>query len=68
MPVPVVTSATTAEANIGVAFSYQIIGTNTPTSYSASGFPTGLSLNATTGLITGSPSDPTQVGDRKSVV
>ena len=62
MPVPVVTSATTAGANIGVAFSYQITGTNTPTSYGASGLPTGLSLNATTGLITGSPSDPTQVG------
>ena len=37
------------------AFSYQIAGTNTPTSYSSTSLPTGLSLNPTTGLISGAP-------------
>ncbi len=53
---PAITSATTAAGQIGVAFSYQITATNTPTSYAASGLPTGLSVNAATGKITGTPS------------
>jgi hypothetical protein len=53
-PIPVITSANTATATSGVAFNYQITATNSPTSYAATGLPSGLSLNTTTGLITGS--------------
>ncbi len=54
-PAPVVTSATTAAGQIGVAFNYQITATNNPTSFNATGLPTGLSLNTGTGLISGTP-------------
>ncbi len=52
---PVVTSATTANGTVGTAFSYQIIATNSPTSYGATGLPAGLSVNTTSGLISGTP-------------
>jgi hypothetical protein len=52
---PVITSATTATGTAGTAFSYQIAATNSPTSYGATGLPAGLSVNASTGLITGTP-------------
>ena len=52
---PVVTSATTAGATVGTAFAYQITATGNPTSYSVSGLRDGLSLNASTGKITGTP-------------
>ena len=52
---PVITSPKTASGNVGVTFSYQIAATNSPTSYSASGNPPGVSTNKTTGLITGKP-------------
>jgi hypothetical protein len=54
-PPPVVTSATTASGTVGTAFTYQITATNTPTSYSATGLPAGLLVNAGTGLISGTP-------------
>lgn len=50
--VPVVTSATITEG-ISLSFSYQIIATNTPTSYGATGLPSGLSLDTATGIISG---------------
>ena len=52
---PVVTSATTATATVGTTFSYQITAANSPTSYDAAGQPAWLSLNATTGLLSGTP-------------
>ena len=52
---PVITSATSAGGTAGSAFSYQITATNSPTSYSATGLPAGLSVNSTTGLISGTP-------------
>lgn len=52
---PVVTSPSTASGTTGTAFSYQITATNSPTSYSASGLPSPLSVNTATGLITGTP-------------
>jgi hypothetical protein len=52
---PVITSATTANGIVGSAFSYQIVATNTPTSFGATGLPAGLSVNTTTGLISGTP-------------
>lgn len=57
-PRPVITSAATANGTVGVAFSYQITATNTPTSYGATGLPAGLSVNTTTGLISGTPTAP----------
>jgi hypothetical protein len=53
---PVITSALTATATSGSAFSYQIAASNTPASYAASGLPSGLSVNTTTGVISGTPS------------
>ena len=53
--VPVITSLNSAKGIVGSAFSYAITATNSPTSYSASGLPVGLSVNAGTGLISGIP-------------
>jgi hypothetical protein len=50
---PVIISPLSAGAVAGVAFSYTILATNTPTSYSATGLPAGLTLNTSTGAITG---------------
>jgi hypothetical protein len=51
-PAPVISSATTASSTYGTASSYTITGSNTPTSYSATGLPTGITVNTTTGVIT----------------
>ena len=52
---PAITSSLSAQATVGVVFSYQIAATNNPTSFGAAGLPQGLALNTTTGLITGIP-------------
>ena len=52
---PVITSAATATATVGKAFSYQITASNQPTNYGVQGLPGGLSVNATSGLISGTP-------------
>ncbi|UAY52782.1 putative Ig domain-containing protein [Ferruginibacter albus] len=52
---PVISSAATATAIIGTAFSYSITASNTPTSYNATGLPAGLSINTSSGLISGKP-------------
>jgi beta-glucosidase-like glycosyl hydrolase len=52
---PTITSALTASGTVGSAFNYQITASNSPTSYSATGLPAGLSVNTTTGLISGTP-------------
>ena len=54
-PVPVITSTLTTAGQPGTAFSYQIAATNSPTSYTATNLPAGLTLNATTGVISGTP-------------
>jgi len=55
---PVVTVGQTTTGTQSSAFSYQILTSNSPTSYAlASGtLPTGVSLNTTTGLLSGTPS------------
>ncbi|MCX6965055.1 MAG: Ig domain-containing protein, partial [Verrucomicrobia bacterium] len=54
---PVISSAATTNGTVGSAFSHQITASNSPSSYSVSGaLPAGLSLNATSGLISGTPS------------
>jgi hypothetical protein len=50
---PAIDSALSATATNGVAFAYQITATNSPTLYSASGLPAGLSVNTATGMISG---------------
>lgn len=55
---PVVTSAGTASGTVGQPFSYQIVATDFPTTYGATGLPPGLTLNTATGLISGTPTTP----------
>src|SRR5438874_3051983 len=51
-----ITSSLTPDSSpIGELFSYQIIANNHPASFAASGLPAGLSLAATTGVISGTP-------------
>ena len=45
----------TAFGVIGAPFSYQIVANNSPTWYSASGLPSGLGCDGSTGLISGIP-------------
>ncbi len=52
---PVISSSTSASATVGTPFSYQITASNSPTSYSATGLPGGLSVNTSSGAITGTP-------------
>lgn len=51
-----ITSGTMASADYKMPFAgYTITATETPTQYSAVGLPAGLSINAATGVITGTP-------------
>lgn len=52
---PVITSATTATGTVGLAFTYQITAANVPTSFGAATLPSGLTVNPSTGLISGVP-------------
>jgi hypothetical protein len=52
-PAPAITSPLTASGTVGVPFSYQITASNNPTSFNAAGLPAGLSVNTTTGVISG---------------
>lgn len=52
---PVINSSLSLNATVGTALSYLIKGTNTPTSFDASGLPPGLSVNTSSGYIVGTP-------------
>jgi hypothetical protein len=52
---PVISSATAATGTVGVAFSYQIAASGSPTNYNATGLPNGLNVNRSNGLISGTP-------------
>jgi len=52
---PVITGPTAASGTVGLPFSYTITGTNSPTSFGAAGLPAGLSVNTSTGVISGTP-------------
>ena len=55
-PAPVINSALTRTASVGTAISsYTITATNSPTSYNATSLPAGLSVNTSTGVISGTP-------------
>jgi len=51
---PVVSDGTTT-GTVGQSFSYQIVATNSPTSYTVGALPAGLSLDPATGIISGVP-------------
>lgn len=55
---PVITSGSSASGGYGTAFSYAITATNAPTSFGATGLPSGLSLHAATGVISGTLPNP----------
>ena len=56
VPPPSVTSSLTASGTYGSAITtYTITGSNSPTSFSTSGLPSGLSVNTANGQITGTP-------------
>ena len=52
-PPPTILSAANVTATTGASFAYAITATGGPTAYAASNLPTGLSLNAASGQITG---------------
>lgn len=49
----VILNSATVTWGSGLAFSYQITGKGTPTIFSATGLPSGLSINTSTGVISG---------------
>src|SRR5690606_26677056 len=53
---PAITSGAAASGTVGTAFTHTVTATGTaPLTYSATGLPVGLAINATTGAITGTP-------------
>ena len=50
---PKITSANTADGVAGQSFAYQIVATENPASFGATGLPSALAIDATTGLISG---------------
>lgn len=52
---PVITSTTADSATIGTALNYTITASGSPTSYHAAGLPAGLSIDSSSGIISGTP-------------
>jgi glucuronoarabinoxylan endo-1,4-beta-xylanase len=52
---PQISNAPAVSLNLGSPVSYWIPASNSPTVYSATGLPPGLSLNPQTGIVTGTP-------------
>ena len=50
---PVIDSVNSAQCTIGAVFSHSITATNNPTRFSAAGLPVGLSLDSSSGAISG---------------
>ncbi|MCX6879943.1 MAG: putative Ig domain-containing protein [Verrucomicrobia bacterium] len=54
-PAPEVTSPAVASATLGQAFNYQITANGSPVAFSADGLPDELTVNPSTGLVSGTP-------------
>jgi len=54
-PVPVITSSLVVASSVGIPMAYQIVATNAPTSYLATGLPTELAIASVSGVISGTP-------------
>lgn len=54
----IITSPATADATVNAPFGYRITATGNPTRFEVSNLPAGLSLNPTTGEISGTPQAP----------
>jgi hypothetical protein len=54
-PATLIIASDSAFGVVGAPFSYQIVANNNPTWFSASGLPSGLSCDGTSGLIAGTP-------------
>lgn len=52
---PAITSALAALGSVGAPFRYQIVATNAPTAYAATGLPAGLKVDTASGTISGTP-------------
>ena len=50
---PAITSPSTASVTVGNPFTYTITASGSPTSYNATGLPAGLSVNTSSGVISG---------------
>src|SRR6266446_5711054 len=55
---PVITSPATATATENQLFVYQVTATGTPTSYTATPLPAGLSFDSVSGILSGYPTSP----------
>ncbi|MGZ0147752.1 alginate lyase family protein [Kribbella sp. WER1] len=52
---PVITSASAADANVGVDFRYRVAASNNPVTFAVRGLPDGLVVDRTSGVISGVP-------------
>ena len=59
---PVITSPLTAIGLAGLSFTYTITALNNPTSFAAAPLPPGLSVNTSTGIISGTPTTVATTG------
>ena len=57
---PTLSSPAAAQGTVGTTFSYSLAATNSPTGFTASSLPPGLTLNAGTGVISGTPTSAGQ--------